>query len=85
MAQKTLNMMGTVSGSLLSTKTVGEQPSVFKTKDVALLLDRQMPSKMSNKKLGEGDNEVALPSAATLFGDKGDMPAVDSQVNMRTY
>lgn len=84
MAQQTLKMMDTVGGSLLATKAVGEKPSVFKTNDIALLLDRQLPSKMGDKKLGEGDSEVALPSAGTLFGDASDMPAVDSQVYHKT-
>jgi len=82
MAKKTISMMATVGAGLLSTKTVGEKPSVFKTKEVALLLDRQLPSKMGNKKLGEGDSEVALPSAGTLFGDSANMPVVDAQVRV---
>ncbi|XP_031571396.1 uncharacterized protein LOC116305596 isoform X3 [Actinia tenebrosa] len=81
MSEKTLQLMEVVGGSLLSTKTVGEKPSVFKTKNMALLLDRQMASKMGNKKLGEGDSEVALPSADTLFGNNSDnMAAIDSQM-----
>lgn len=75
--------MDKVGSSLLGTKTVGEKPSVFKTKSLAMMLDRQVPSKIGGKKLGDGDGDggVALPSASTLFGDKaGNLPSVDSQV-----
>ena len=83
MAQKTLHLMDKVGSSLLGTKTVGEEPSVFTTKSLAMMLDRQVPSKIGGKKLsyGEGDGGVALPSADTLFGDNaGSLPSVDSQV-----
>lgn len=82
-AEKTLKLMDKVGSSLLGTKAVGEKPSVFKTKSLAMMLDRQVPSKIGGKKLsdGEGDGGVALPSASTLFGDKvGNLPSVDSQV-----
>lgn len=82
-AEKTLKLMDKVGSSLLGTKTVGEKPSVFKTKSLAMMLDRQVPSKIGGKKLGdgEGDGGVALPSASTLFGDNaGSLPSVDSQV-----
>ncbi|XP_078349560.1 polycystin-1-like protein 2 isoform X5 [Oculina patagonica] len=82
-AEKTLKLMDKVGSSLLGTKSVGEKPSVFKTKSLAMMLDRQVPSKIGGKKLGdgEGDGGVALPSAATLFGDNaGNLPSVDSQM-----
>ncbi|EDO26275.1 predicted protein, partial [Nematostella vectensis] len=80
MAEKTLKLMDQIGGSLLSTKVVGEKPSVFKTKSLALVLDRQIPSKMGEKKISEGSSKVALPSAGTLFSKASkDMPAVDSQ------
>lgn len=82
-AEKTLKLMDKVGSSLLGTKAVGEKPSVFKTKSLAMMLDRQVPSKIGGKKLsdGEGDGGVALPSASTLFGDNvGNLPSVDSQV-----
>ena len=50
-------------------------------------LDRQVPSKIGGKKLSdeEGDQGVALPSAATLFGDEAvSLPSVDSQVSAQT-
>ena len=75
--------MDKVGSSLLGTKSVGEKPSVFKTKSLAMMLDRQVPAKIGGKKLGdgEGDSGVALPSASTLFGDSaGSLPSVDSQV-----
>lgn len=73
--------MDKVGSSLLGTKTVGEKPSVFKSKSLKMMLDRQVPSKIGGKKLGEGESGVALPSAATLFGDSAEsLPSVDSQV-----
>ena len=87
MAEKTLKLMDKVGSSLLGTKTVGEKPSVFKTKSLAMMLDRQVPSKIGGKKLsdGEGDGGVALPSSDTLFGDQaGSLPSVDSQVRAYT-
>lgn len=83
MAEKTLKLMDKVGSSLLGTKVVGEKPSVFSTKSLNMTLDRQVPSKIGNKKLsdGQGDGGVELPSAATLFGDKAShLPSVDSQV-----
>ena len=83
MAEKTLKLMDKVGSSLLGTKAVGEKPSVFSTKSLNMTLDRQVPSKIGNKKLsdGQGDGGVELPSAATLFGDKANhLPSVDSQV-----
>ena len=78
--------MDKVGSSLLGTKTVGEKPSVFKSKSLKMMLDRQVPSKVGGKKLddGEGESGVALPSAATLFGDSAEsLPSVDSQVIVR--
>ncbi|XP_068682590.1 polycystin-1-like protein 2 [Montipora foliosa] len=83
MAQKTLHLMDKLGSSLLGTKTVGEEPSVLKTKSLAMMLDRQVPSKIGGKKLGDGERDggVALPSADTLFGDNaGSLPSVDSQM-----
>ena len=68
--------------SLLSTKAVGEEPTVFKTKSLEVLLDRQRSSDMGGKKLGEGSSGVALPSGSSLFSNnQQSVPeAVDSQV-----
>lgn len=85
-AEKSLKLMDKVGSSLLGTKTVGEKPSVFKTKSLAMMLDRQVPSKIGGKKLsdGEGEGGVALPSASTLFGDNAEsLPSVDSQVRAK--
>lgn len=67
---------------MLSTKAVGEKPTVFKTKSLEVLLDRQRSSDMGGKKLGEGSSGVALPSGNSLFSNnKESVPeAVDSQV-----
>ena len=73
--------------SLLATKVVGEKPTVFKTKSLEVLLDRQRSSDMGGKKLGDGPSGVALPSADSLFSGQGKNPpdAVDSQVDYTTY
>lgn len=78
-AQNALNLVSQVGDSLLSTKAVGEKPTVFKTKSMGVVLDRQRSSDVGGKKLGEGSNGVALPSADSLFGNNGP-DAVDSQV-----
>lgn len=78
-AQNALNLVSKVGDSLLSTKAVGEKPTVFKTKSMGVVLDRQRSSDMGGKKLGEGSNGVALPSVDSLFGNNGP-DAVDSQV-----
>ncbi|XP_015751283.1 PREDICTED: sperm receptor for egg jelly-like isoform X1 [Acropora digitifera] len=83
MAQKTLHLMDKVGSSLLKTKTVGEEPSVFKTKSLSMTLDRQLPSKIGGKKLGngEGNGGVTLPSTDTLFEEETDgLSSVDSQM-----
>ncbi|XP_022796472.1 polycystic kidney disease protein 1-like 2 [Stylophora pistillata] len=78
-AQNALSLVSQVGDSLLSTKAVGEKPTVFKTKSMGVVLDRQRSSDMGGKKLGEGSNRVALPSADSLFGNDGP-DAVDSQM-----
>lgn len=81
-AQNALNLVSQVGDSLLSTKAVGEEPTVFKTKSLEVLLDRQRSSDMGGKKLGEGSSGVALPSGSSLFSNnQQSVPeAVDSQV-----
>ena len=81
-AQNALNLVSQVGDSLLSTKAVGEEPTVFKTKSLEVLLDRQRSSDMGGKKLGEGSSGVALPSGSSLFSNNQESvpDAVDSQV-----
>ena len=81
-AQNALNLVSQVGDSLLSTKAVGEKPTVFKTKSLEVLLDRQRSSDMGGKKLGEGSSGVALPSGNSLFSnnEQSAPEAVDSQV-----
>ena len=81
-AQNALNLVSQVGDSLLSTKAVGEKPTVFKTKSLEVLLDRQRSSDMGGKKLGEGSSGVALPSGSSLFSnnEQSAPEAVDSQV-----
>lgn len=84
-AKNALNLVSKVGDSLLSTKTVGEKPTVFKTKSLEVLLDRQKSSDMGGKKLGDGPSGVSLPSATLLFSGQGQQSpeAVDSQVDQR--
>jgi len=81
-AQNALNLVSQVGDSLLSTKAVGEEPTVFKTKSMEVVLDRQRSSDMGGKKLGEGSSGVALPSGGSLFSnsEQSAPEAVDSQV-----
>ena len=73
-----------MGNSLLATKTVGEKPSVFKTKSIEILLDRQLSSNMGGKRLGEGSSGISLPSASSLFTEhsQSSSQAVDSQVSV---
>ena len=80
-AKKTLQLINKLGTGLLATKVLGEKPSVFVTEKLSVMLDRQTPSKMSGKTLGEGKEKVSLPSAETLFGhDSANLPSVDAQV-----
>ena len=84
MAKKTLHLIDKLGASLLATKVIGEKPSIYQTDELAVILDRTTPAKMSEKTLGEGREKVALPSAQTLFGpDSESLPSVDAQV--RTF
>ena len=68
----------------MSTKAVGEKPSTFKTKSMAILLEKQLPSKMGGKNLGQENSTVSLPSASALFNGKSGMTsAVDSKVSSK--
>ena len=85
-ARNALNLVSQVGDSLLGTKAVGEQPTVFKTKSLEVLLDRQKSSDMGGKKLGDGPSGVALPSTDSLFSgqEKNPPETVDSQVGYTT-
>lgn len=82
-AKNAVNLVSKVGDSLLGTKAVGEKPTVFNTKSLDVLLDRQRSSDMEGKRLGDGPSGVALPSGSSLFSGQGDGPpeAVDSQVS----
>lgn len=78
---RTLQLIDDLGSTLLTTKVVGERPSVFNTTKLNMILDRQIPAKMSRKIYGKGIEKVALPSTETLFGqDSGDLQSVDAQV-----
>lgn len=80
-AKKTLRLIDRLGGGLLATKVPGEKPSVFHTDKLSVTLDRQTPSKMAGKTLGEGKEKVSLPSAKTLFGPgAANLKSVDAQV-----
>ena len=78
---RTLQLIDDLGSTLLTTKVVGERPSVFTTTTLNMILDRQTPAKMSRKIYGDGIEKVALPSTETLFGkNSGDLQSVDAQV-----
>ncbi|XP_068684513.1 polycystin-1-like protein 2 [Montipora foliosa] len=84
-SQHAVNLVSKVGDSLLGTKEVGEKPTVFKTKSLDVLLDRQRSSDMGGKKLGDGPSGVALPSGSSLFAGQGDGPPEDVDSQMLSF
>lgn len=80
-SKKVLNLINKLGATLLTTKVVGEKPSVYHTDKLEMILDRQRPAKISGKTLGKRREKVILPSADDLIGpDSTHLPSVDAQV-----
>lgn len=71
MVEKIFELMDKVGLSLLGIKIVGEKLSVFKSKFLKMMLDRQVLLKIGGKKFddGEGESGVVLFLVVILFGD----------------
>ncbi|KAL9989666.1 hypothetical protein ACROYT_G004234 [Oculina patagonica] len=68
-SEKLVALIGQLGTTLISTKVVGElEPSVFKTKGLSLVLDRQTPSILARKHLqwNGGSSGVFFPSKEVL-------------------
>ena len=69
MIGKSVALMDKLGTVLLSTKAVGEsEPSVFKTEELSMVLDRQTPSVLVKKHLQETDGHsgISFPSRKVL-------------------
>ena len=69
MIEESVALMDKLGTALLSTKVVGEsEPSVFKTEEVSMVLDRQTPSVLVRKRLQapDGHSGISFPSRKVL-------------------
>ena len=70
MIEESVALMDKLGTALLSTKVVGESvPSVFKTEELSMVLDRQTPSALARKVLQVTDDQsgIAFPSRKVLL------------------
>lgn len=81
LAQKAWDLIGKVGESMLSSRGVGDEPVKMETKTISMVLNRQLPSDISNKPTKTKDSSITFPSAEVLFGKKAmALPHVDTQV-----
>jgi len=69
MIEQSVALMDKLGTALLSTKVVGEaEPSVFKTEELSMVLDRQTPSVLVRKLLQvpDGHSGISFPSQKVL-------------------
>lgn len=67
---KTINLVDKVGDSLVKTKKLYEKPTVFKTKSMTMVLDRQKPDLIGDKTIQDGDTKIVLPSTDSLIKDQ---------------
>ncbi|XP_074631330.1 polycystin-1-like protein 2 isoform X3 [Acropora palmata] len=80
-AQKAWDLIGKVGESMLSSQGVGDEPVKMETKTISMVLNRQLPSDISNKLTKTKDSSVRFPSAEVLLGKKAmSLPHVDTQI-----
>ena len=66
---------------MLSSRGVGDKPVEIQTKTISMVLNRQLPSDISNKPTTTKDSEVTFPAPDVLFKeDAMGMTHVDIQV-----
>ena len=69
---------------MLSSREVGDEPVEMVTKAISMVLNRQLPSDISNKPARIKDSHVTFPPPDDLLGSQAmDMSHVDTQVNQR--
>ena len=70
MIEESVALMDKLGSALLSTKVVGEsEPSVFKTEELSMVLDRQTPSVLVRKnfQVTGGHGGISFPSRKALI------------------
>lgn len=72
MVSKTINLVDKVADSLVKTKKLYEIPTVFKTKSISMILDRQRPDLIGGKAIQDGDTRIVLPSSDSLTQNNKD-------------
>lgn len=86
-SEKLVALIGHLGTILISTKVVGGlEPSVFKTKELSLVLDRQTPSMLARKHLqwNGGSSGVFFPSRKVLTQNSPlPLNLLDAQVSTR--
>lgn len=66
---------------MLSSREVGDEPLEMETKVISMVLNRQLPSDISNKPSRIKDSQVIFPPPEELLGaDAMGMAHVDTQV-----
>ena len=70
MVQKGVQLIDQVGSSLLQTKELYEKPSVFKTKSMSMVIDRQKPARMGGKTIKDRDMMISLPGIEELLRGK---------------
>ena len=67
LAERTLRLVNIVASILLDTKALDEEPSVFQTNEMTLIVERKRPDDMTRKSVGK-KSTVSLPSLDVLLG-----------------
>ena len=81
LAQKAWNLIGKVGDSMLARREVGDKPLEMETKAISMVLNRQLPTEISNKPSQVRGSNVTFPAPDVLLGSKAmNMTHVDSQV-----
>ena len=66
---------------MLATREVDDKPLEMETKAISMVLNRQLPEKISNKPSQVRGSNVTFPAPHVLLGSKAmNMTHVDSQV-----
>lgn len=67
MVQQAAELIDQVGSSLAQTKELYEKPSVFTTKSISMVIDRQKPDLIGGKTLEENGMMISLPGAEELL------------------
>ena len=82
LAERTLRLVNIVASILLDTKALDEEPSVFQTNEMTLIVERKRPDDMTRKSVGK-KSTVSLPSLDVLLGAQAqNMSSVGLQVGI---